>query len=229
MLQTDTTVQTRVSRSDRFGGYRSMTSTPVQETDFVPFQFSGEQTTLVPTTEFETEKQYTVDSSEVAQVQETRKMDMPTLEKVDYERPEIVASSRPQIVAASRPQIVAKAKLNARGKIAVAVYSIIFAILAVFCIVKAVQINGLEDQIAVKTQAVAMQEQVINQLQTQYNELGEEINVANRVNGLDDNFVNVNSSNTIYVDGFVKQERVKESAPTNWFEEFCQALAQLFS
>lgn len=225
MLQTETTVQTNTKREDRFGGFsttENRTKT-LFEPDFQPFTF-GDEIPASSETAFEVEKQYTFDTTSYTQQEQQREMSQPTVQK-SYET-EIVASKEAQIVAHKDAQIVAKAKLNARGKILVSVYSIIVAIIVAFCVYSGVIVANLGSDISAKQQIVASQTQVISQLQDAYNSLGEDDAIISQVG---DEFKVPTIADTVSVSDFEIMERPEAKEETNWFEKFCESLKKLFS
>lgn len=220
MLDTETRVRT-ATQQDLFSSYHPIapTTDKIMAPEFKPFSFGTEVPTeeITQTPAFEVEKQYSFDTQPYQKEEQTEAvMEMPT---VDREQ-QIVASRREET------QIVAKARLNARGKIIVAVYSVIVAIIVAFCIYNAVAINGMQSTIAGKEQIVATQTQVITDLQNTYNELGGEDYITSQVGG---SFKKPTASDIVAVEGFEMVERPEEVSQTNWFEDFCQALRRLFS
>lgn len=218
MLQTETTVKTNTRRDDRFGGFRTETtlspSQTITEPEFMPFSF-GSESSSEPETAFEVEKQYNFDTTSYQEVSETRQMQIPTLEKMaEYQEQEIVAKT------------YSKAKLNARGKIMVSVYSIIVAIIVAFCIHNAVSINSLQADVVAKNEIVATQTAVITELQNTYNSLGEEDNIITQVG---DSFKTPTEADTTVISDFKLSVREKPAEQTNWFEKFCENLRKLFS
>ena len=228
MLQTETTVQTNVRREDRFGGYRPLEASTdrIVQPSFMPFSFSAEipanQTQVVePQTAFEVEKQYSFDKTQY-QTSEPQivahEMEMPSVER------KIVAQE--ETVYKPQAQTRSRVKLNARGKIMVAVYSIVVAIITAFCIYNAVAIGGLQEDIVAKSQIVASQTQVITGLQETYNSLGEDNTIMSQVDG---EFKTPEASDVVSVSDFEMTERPSYKEETNWFEDFCEALKKLFS
>lgn len=188
------------------------------EPEFKPFSF-GEAQPEDQTPEFEIEKQYNLDSNDLRELGEkAREMSFITLDKNQD------ISSSQEIVA--KQEIVARPRLNARGKIIVSVYSIIVAIILAFCIYNAVSISSLSSSIAAKNQIVASQTEVINNLEQTYNSLGDEDVIRDEVNGT---FKTPTQDDTVVVDDFVITERPQAESHTNWFEEFCRKLKNLFS
>lgn len=221
MYETETRVQTRTRNEDMFANYQPISPTRerIMAPEFKPFSFGSEAPTQNETQEpaFEVQKQYSFDTNSYVQEQEiVASMEMPTLQRHEEQ----------QIVARSEQQIVARPKLNARGKIVVAVYSIVVAIIVAFCIYNAVAIRGLQGDVASKEQIVASQTQVITELQNTYNELGGDDYIASQVG---DTFKTPTDADIVKVNGFEMVERPTEVSQNNWFESFCQSLRKLFS
>ena len=189
-----------------------------------PFNYSAE----IPTTEypnvtpsFEVEKQYTFDTTPYEETQKAsyQTMEMPSLQRREY-------NEDIEIVANQRRVTSSKAKLNARGEIAITVYSIVVAIIVALCVYNSIAINGLSSEIASKAQIVATQTEVINQLQDTYDSLGEDETILSKVEG---EFKVPTADDVVYIDDFVMLERPTYKEETNWFEEFCKKLRKLFS
>lgn len=226
MVETENKVKTYTTQQDFFAGY-----TPIQPTtdrilqpEFKPFNYSAE----IPTTEypnvtpsFEVEKQYTFDTTPYEETQKAsyQTMEMPSLQRREY-------NEDIEIVANQRRVTSSKAKLNARGKIAITVYSIVVAIIVALCVYNSIAINGLSSEIASKAQIVATQTEVINQLQDTYDSLGEDETILSKVEG---EFKVPTADDVVYIDDFVMLERPTYKEETNWFEEFCKKLRKLFS
>jgi len=236
---TDTEVRTQVRRDNRFGGFRGSESTQrnLFEPEFKPFAFgqtedivasgqtedivaSGQTEDIVASTdqivasepEFTYERQYSFSTNPYEQ--EKREMNI-----TSFKRSEEVETYKEQ-------KTYARARLNARGKIAIAVYSIVAMIIVAFCIYNGVMINSLNGDIASKSQIVANQTQVINELEATYNSLGEEGYIVSQVG---DSFKVPTEADTVKVKDFELKERKHKAEETNWFESFCKTLRKLFS
>lgn len=174
--------------------------------EFKPFNFGEEPA-------FEVEKQYNFDTNQYKE-DEKRQMEFPSLEKSEQTVQKTVAKS----------EIVARPRLNARGKIIVAVYSIIVAIVLSLCIFNAVGISSLKNEIAAKSEIVATQTEVINELELEYNSLGDEDVIKSKLDG----FRTATDEDIVQVKRFKLSTRKHEEQETNWFEEFCTKLLNLF-
>lgn len=219
MLQTDTTVKTSASRVDRYGGYSTeqrRNQTTQVEPEFKPFSYGTEEPSIESETAFEVEKQYNFDMGPYADAskEQAKVMEIPTLER------------RQRIQTEATTKTYSRAKLNARGKIMVAVYSIIVAIIVAFCIYNAVAISGLESDIVTKNGIVATQTEVITELENTYNSLGEEDNIISQVG---DEFRSPTDSDIVALDSFEMSVREQAESQSNWFERFCEKLRKLFS
>ena len=208
MLQTDTTVKTSASRVDRYGGYSTeqrRNQTTQVEPEFKPFSYGTEEPSIESETAFEVEKQYNFDMGPYADAskEQTKVMEIPTLER------------RQRIQTEATTKTYSRAKLNARGKIMVAVYSIIVAIIVAFCIYNAVAISGLESDIVTKNGIVATQTEVITELEN--------------TSQVGDEFRSPTDSDIVALDSFEMSVREQAESQSNWFERFCEKLRKLFS
>lgn len=187
--------------------------------DFEPIEYDSGSTQIIAKTEpaFEVEKQYSFDTSSYSEEsKQEQAMEMPTLEK----KTEIVAKSDEQTERKVYPV------LNARAKILISCYSIIVAIMLAFAIYSGVMIASYSADIASKTQIVASQTAVINDLQQTYNRLGDSDIIESSVS---DDFSKPTSANTAHVETPKMYERTESRVESNWFEEFCQKFKKLFS
>ena len=128
-------------------------------------------------------------------------------------------------VQESAYRVGSRAKLNARGKILVAVYSIVAAIIVAFCIYNAVMISSLNSDIAVKNQIVTTETQVITDLTNTYNSLGEDDYVISQVG---DSYKVPTSQDKVSVSDFKLKVREERKEETSWFEKFCESFRKLF-
>ena len=232
---TDTEVRTQVRRDDRFGGFaRTETrQSNLFEPEFKPFAF-GQTEDIVASTDqivastdqivastdqivahepaFEYERQYNFDGKQY----ETQKREMNI---TSFEREE-------QTQTASAYKTNQKVRLNARGKIAITVYSIVVAIIVALCIYNGVMISSISGDIASKSQIVATETQVIKDLEATYNSLGENDYIATQVG---DSFKVPTEADTVKVSNFEMKTRKEVKEETNWFEDFCEAIRKLFS
>ena len=114
-------------------------------------------------------------------------------------------------------------RLNARGKIAICVFSIIFAALIAFAIYNSVIISQLNTSVALKNQAVAGQTAVINDLTAEYNELAvgveEGVSMGYRP-ATDADFVEVVAS--------PRATKTTSQIESNWFDRLCEFFSKLF-
>lgn len=191
--------------------------------DFEPIEYdSGSSVQIVAKTEpaFEVEKQYSFDTSSYSEeAKQEQIMEMPTLEK----RTEIVAKSEEKTERKVYPV------LNARAKIMITCYSIIVAIMIAFAIYSGVLISSYRAEIASKSQIVATQTSDINRLVSEYNSLGEDQYIIDKVSDSTDNYIEPTSINTVHVETPEMFERTENKVETNWFEKFCQKIKKLFS
>ena len=208
-----TTYETRTqTRTDRYGGYSSYSPRYEEETtnyepqSFVEYEDNDD-------TAFEVQKNYSFGVDEdIVQEEQTRSMAMP----------EVIRSKR----AIASPVNESKIKIRARGKIAIAVYSIILATLIAFAIYNAVAISNLQGTVAAKNQTYISQSLDINTLLDEYNRLGSDDRI---LADLDGTFVEPNQGDIVRVSKKLMEKRDKTEVETNWFEELCEFLSGLFS
>lgn len=191
------------------------------EPDFEPIEYGSDSPlTIIAKTEpaFEVEKQYSFDTSSYEEdFKQEQIMEMPTLEK----KTEIVAKSNDQTDCKVYPT------LNARAKILISCYSIIVAIMIAFAIYSGVMISSYSAEIASKTQIVASQTAIINSLEDEYDKSGDYYKVADE--DYPNKFFEPSSANTVHIETPKMYERTETRVETNWFEEFCQKVKNLFS
>ena len=108
-----------------------------------------------------------------------------------------------------------QAKLNARGKIAITVYSIVAAIIVAFCVYNAVMISSLNGSIMAKNQLVSIETEVITDLTNTYNSLGEDDYIISQVG---DSYKVPTENDTVSVSKFEFKERATRKEETNWFD-----------
>lgn len=232
MTETQTRVQTaRDSQQDFFTDYKPLSPTTdrIASPEFKPYTFDASAPTSevdyyqaptyteTQTPAFEVEKQYTFDTSTYEQAQH-QTMATPSIQR----NTEIVAREEEAKV---QTKTMAKAKLNARGKIMITVYSIVVAIIVAFCIYNAVAINGLQSDISYKDGIVAYQTEVVANLQNTYDNLGAEDTIRNSAG----EFKSPSDADIVRVGGFELTERPAEATQSNWFEDVCEAIRKLFS
>ncbi len=114
-------------------------------------------------------------------------------------------------------------RLNARGKIAICVFSIIFAALLAFSIYNAVLIGELNTSVALKNQAVANQTAVINNLQAEYNELSVDVD-----EGISMGYREATDADIVEVVSTPKATKTTTEVESNWFDKLCEFFSKLF-
>lgn len=114
-------------------------------------------------------------------------------------------------------------RLNARGKIAIAVFSIVFVVLVAFAIYNGIALSSLSTEVALKNQAVASQTVVINDLTREYNDLTVDVS-----DGISMGYRQPVSSD--YVEIVVSKRAAKNTTQieSNWFDRLCEFLSNLF-
>ena len=233
---TETEVRTQVKRDNRFGGFNTTESTQrnLFEPEFRPFSYGTDEIVastdqivastdqIVASTDqivasepqFTIEKQYQFNKSSYDEEQTAQRQ----MNITDFRR-------TTDLEQENEYKQYKRAKLNARGKIAVAVYTIVAAIILAFCIYNAVMISSLNNSIAAKNQLVSTQSQVITDLTNTYNSLGEDDYIISQVG---DTYKVPTSEDMVAVSDFNIKERTQLKEQTNWFEKFCESFRKLF-
>lgn len=233
----DTEVRTQVRRDNRVGGFNTTEARQgnLFEPEFKPFSYGSDEIVastdqivastdqIVASTDqivasepqFTYEKQYDFNKTSYEEETETnqRKMNITEFKRAvstDQER---------------EYKTYSHAKLNARGKILVAVYSIVAAIIVAFCIYNAVMISSLNSKVAAKNQLVSIETEVISDLTNTYNSLGEDDYIISQVG---DQYKVPTSSDKVSISDFELKVRAEKKEETNWFEKFCESFRKLF-
>ena len=235
----DTEVRTQVRRDDRYGGFNRTESRQgnIFEPEFKPFSYGTDQIVastdqivastdqIVASTdqivasepEFTIEKQYSFGKEAYQEEAEANQRQMNI---TDFKR----ASSFDQEQQKTY-NTFARAKLNARAKILISVYSIVAAIIVAFCIYNAVMIGSLNGAIVAKNQLVSTETQVISDLTNTYNSLGEDDYIISQVG---DTYKAPTNQDKVSVSDFEFKTRNQRKEETNWFEKFCESFKKLF-
>ena len=199
-LETRTTSTTTTGRRI-FSGLNSTETVQYRRPNFSGIQFDNIQEVDVQTNYDTTVEQITVDTP--------KKMDMLTVDKVIEQR----------------PQTPLKVHLNARGRIVVSVLAICICALVAFMIGNIITINNLNNAIIVKQQYVAEQQQIVNDLQEEYNSLEENV----MQNATNNGYITIDSSNVSYLNDISIIEKAKPNIDDNWFDNLCTWLSNLFN
>lgn len=204
-----TTYETR-TRTDRYGGYSSFrTQVAEDEEEYRPSSIFDDN----ETPEFEVQKNYSMTSdNDVIQEENKTTMAMPSVIKKERVKDEISSQS--------------KLKIRARGKIAITVYSIILLTLIAFAIYNAVAINQMQALVTSKNQLYIAESVVINELIQEYNNLGSDERIMDEVEG---EFIEPTENHIVRVSLGSMEERSETVVESNWFEELCSFLSNLFT
>lgn len=202
-LQVDqkTTVETSTNKRI-FASFDTTTEDTKYDASYKKPNFSGldfEQVTV------NGEKHYTSDIEQIS-IDNPRKMDVLTIDKKIEQHPE-------------RP---IKVRLNARGKIIVSVLAICICALMAFMIGNAVTISALNTTLAQKQAMVASQQAEVDALQEQYDYIvsqGQETAAANGYSS---------SASGQEIDSIEELGRTTSQIETNWFDDLCNFLSNLF-
>ncbi len=201
--------QTR-TRTDRYGGYQygmNFGTTIEEPQSFVELEDNED-------TAFEVQQNYAFGNDEdIAREEQTRVMAMPNVERKER--------------TLEKPQATSKIKLRARGKIAITVYSIILVALITFAIYNAVAIGSISGQIATQNQTYISALADINALQSEYNELGMDETIMDKAYG--NGFILSTENDIVRVSREEMESRESTDVESNWFEDLCEFLSNLFS
>ena len=123
-------------------------------------------------------------------------------------------------------QTKTKVQLSARMKIALTVYSLVIALIVGFAIYNAVAISNLNGTINATAYEISQSQEVINGLETEYNELGTSATIEGKV---PDSFVQIEEG----VNSFSKTAPILDAEETievesNWFDKICEFFSSLF-
>ena len=139
--------------------------------------------------------------------------------------PSFITVNRQHETQAQNEVIMKKQKLSPRLKIALTVTSLVFVLLVAFVIYNAIAIGNLNREIANATNALRQEEMVITSLENEYNGLGTAESIRQ---GLSDNYVYADESNTYYLSMPELDAPTQLEAPNNWFNSICEFFARLF-
>lgn len=124
-----------------------------------------------------------------------------------------------------RPQTPLRVRLNARGKIIVSVLAICICALVAFMVGNLVTIGNLNGVIAQKQQIVMQQQDTVNDLQQEYDNLGNNI----EQDASDSGFAQIDSNQVAEMNGVNKLEKPSADIEGNWFDSLCNWLSNLFN
>lgn len=241
---TDTEVRTQVRRDNRFGGFASRETTQrnLFEPEFKPFSYGTDEIVastdqivastdqivastdqIVASTDqivasepaYTVEKQYQFGKFGYDEETNERHMNI-----TEFKRETNTEKEQEREFRAYN-----KAKLNARGKIAITIYSIVAAIIIAFCIYNGVMISSLNADIAAKNQLVSIETEVISDLTNTYNSLGEDDYIISQVG---DTYKVPSANDKVSLSDFKLKVRQERNEETNWFEKFCESFRKLF-
>lgn len=200
-LDTRTRTTTTSGRRIFTGLNQEETRTAYRRPNFSSINFDNVETVDVQTSYDTTVEEITVDTP--------RKMDMLTVDKTIEQR----------------PQTPLKVRLNARGRIIVSVLAICICALVAFMVGNIVTINNLNGVIAQKQQIVMQQQETVNNLQEEYDSLGNNIEQSATDNG----FSQVNNEQVTEIGSVNQLEKPSAEIEGNWFDSLCNWLSELFS
>lgn len=118
-----------------------------------------------------------------------------------------------------------RVKLNAHGKIIIAVVAVVICALMAFAIGNAVMLSSLGSTVAQKQQYVAAQQQTVEGLQQQYASINNSIqNTAAEKFG----YTDASNANVVKLQEVETISRPTAQIETNWFDSLCNFFAGLF-
>lgn len=200
-LETRTRTTTTEGRRIFTGIYQDDVRTEYRRPNFSSIQFDTVQDVNVETS---------YDSPvEQIEVEKTRKVDMLTVDRTIEQR----------------PQTPLKVRLNARGKIIVSVLAICICALVAFMVGNIVTINNLNGVIAQKQEYVLEQQQVVSDLQQEYDSLENGVQENATQNG----YSPIDASQVTEVSGVTQISKETAEIETNWFDRLCDWLSGLFN
>lgn len=181
---------------------------------FAPSYDDDEQQSFLPFGEEEQDEH----SDQTNEVQEYNRVSSFTDVNQDEERHMYI-----QTLHNERPEPKKTFKLNARGKIAICVFSIILVSLIALTIYNSVLINDLNTVVMLKNQSVATQTAVIKGLETEYNELAVEVQ-----DGVNMGYRETTPSDYVEIVASPKATKTTTVVETNWFDRLCEFFTRLF-
>ena len=212
-MATTYTTSTR-TRTDRYGGYsgygRRFEEDEQEQQTMFNDSFDVEEN---QETAYEVQKNYSFDSSSDVIYEEHQKT---------MAMPNVIRKAR----AIETPHEENKVRIRARAKIAITVYSIILVALIAFAIYNSIAINNMQAEVAAKNQTYISQTLVINDLLAEYNNLGSDLTIIEKTQG---EFVEPTENDIVRVSKSTMETRPETVVETNWFEELCEFLNNLFS
>lgn len=200
-FETRTRTTTDTGRRIFTGLNQDSTRTQYKRPNFSAIDFDDVDTVDVQTSYNTTVEEISVDTP--------RKMDMLTVDRSIEQR----------------PQTPLRVRLNARGRIIVGVLAICICALMAFMIGNIVTINNLNGVIAQKQQIVMQQQDVVNDLQSEYDSLGENIEQNASQNG----FAQIENDQVTQINGVNQLQKPSAEIEGNWFDSLCNWLSELFS
>ena len=120
-----------------------------------------------------------------------------------------------------------KIKLNARGKIIVSAFAVIVGILIAFMVYNAVIISNLTKNVNSLTEKQSLQTKSITALQSDYSEISNYEYLEMEAGDL--GFSYSNETNDIAVNLPPRPEISEAPKSTNWFNNLCEFLSELFN
>lgn len=244
MIATKRRIETE---QDRYGGFSS--SNPnvsyFANPNYNNEQIEGQQSFDVDNNNYATISDYTTNyDSNLQTSEETQEIDTPSYEVEKEYNVDELNSNKPDddymIVKTFMPNVerqkvvteeqkqtfkTKKIKLNARGKIFVAMYSIVACLLIAFCIYNACAIGAVKNSISLKQLEYQTITKEVNVLDNQYTNLTSEESINNSIPA---GFTDISTGNTTSVNFAERPEYIQITETTNWFDKLCEFFSNLF-
>lgn len=191
-----------------------------------PYFYYGYQTPTVEEPQVEEEPQFQDNNFDFET--EYSKVEAPTYEKEERVLPSYTfkrdVAQKPQETIVATTTVQPQAHLSARAKIILSVMSIVACMLVAFAIYNVVSISSLNYAVAEKSAIYASIQDEVAALEDEYNQLGSDENINNNLDG---SFVDGNSE--VVLPSLPERPAIVYETPTNWFDQLCAFLSNLFA
>ena len=199
---------------DRFGGFSSTYNTDLLSQSVASPSMVEPLYEEVPQEVFEVEKEYKMDDELSSAIDSSKSTSMmQTIERTDKK-------SKTETYKANT-----KLKINAHGKVILAVFSCIVCLLVGFSIYNAVVISNINSEILIKQSTVSNIESEIDGIETNIENMSSETSINSK---LDNSFRKVKDSDKIYLEETEKSEVITYEKTTNFFDKICEFFSNMF-
>lgn len=228
MVYTKRKVETE---QDRFGGYPYSASN--QSASYVPYETYNavQQEIETPSTNFESPFKTSYDSFTTTEEPSYEIEKEYTSAEVDEEVNPFKSKPFEMQNIQRRSVPAQKYKFNTHGKILMSVYCAICMVLIAFVIYNAFAISSLAQSNSSLEAVLSSKQQVAQVLQNEYDYLGSKKGVSSKL--AEDQYFNkfdvATESNTVTISLGEFEEVPTCTVPSNWFDDVCEFLANLFN